>query len=82
MPTWMKPTEQLPDELDVGDRILGIVREARYPGGKPRPLLILLEATEDGWRSPDERFAGYSVYDCELWAYERNVVQIADVVPN
>ena len=79
MPKWMKPTEELP-ECEAGDRILCIVREARRIGAPVRPTLLILEATEDGWTSPDDVFAGYSVHDCELWAYERDVARIADAI--
>lgn len=79
MPKWTKPSEGVPDIL-CGDRILIIVRECRDFHSPPRPTIVILEATEDGWDSPDDTYAGYSVHDGELWAYERDVAAIADVV--
>jgi len=73
MTRWMRPSEEMPRELDCGDRILGVVYEAPPCGRKVRPHLILLEATEYGWRSPDPFYSGYSVTDCEFWAHEKDV---------
>lgn len=78
MTRWIKPTDELP-ECEAGDRIVGIVREAPGPHMKPRPTVILLEATEDGWDSRDDTYAGYSVHDCDLWAYERDLCKGNDM---
>ena len=75
MPKWMMPNEELPS-LECGDRVLGIVMEAPKFSKVCKPTLIILEATETGWHCGDDTYAGYSVEDCVLWAYEKDVVQI------
>lgn len=80
MPRWMKPTEDMP-ECEAGDRILCIVAEVIDQRVKPTatPRLVILEATETGWESPDPTYGCYTVEDCILWSYERDVCQIAYV---
>lgn len=79
MPKWMKPTEELP-ELDAGDRVVIIVRERPYAGANLRNRLVIIEATEDGWRCDDDTYDGYSIHDGLLWSLERDVCGIADAV--
>lgn len=79
MPRWMKPSEELPD-VSVGDRIVIIVREREREGWPLQNRLVILEAKEDGWTSPDEFYAGYSVHDGLLWSTEKDICGIADVV--
>ena len=74
---WWRPCELQP-EIDCGDRVLGIVREREFVEKPPRCRLVILEATEGGWRDIEDQ--GRSLFDCELWANEDDVVQIADVI--
>lgn len=83
MPKWSKPSEELP-ECEAGDRVLLIVCERETSRSPFRPKMVILEATEDGWYSPDETYTGYFPSDSVLWAYEKNVCEIAhalDLVP-
>lgn len=80
MPKWSKPDEALPENLFVGDRILGVVSERNPKTLKVERRLILLESTEDGWRSPDETYAGYSIHDCEYWSAEKDVLMFAKIL--
>jgi len=79
MPKWMKPQEEMPD-VEAGDRILVIVREREEVESPLENKLLILEATEDGWFSPDPDYAGYSVTDGILWSAEKDVCQIANIV--
>lgn len=76
MARWMKPTEELPC-CEVGDRVLVIMRETER--GKWVRRLVILEAKEEGWESPDPTYVGYSPEDGQLWAMEKDVVQVAAV---
>ena len=79
MARWMKPSEELP-EVDAGERVVIIVKE-RMGRGRPFSLqLVILEATETGWYSPDPTYAGYSIEDGCLWSPERSVCEIANVI--
>lgn len=84
MPKWMKPSEELPGDTrpyEVGDRILMIVAERRKEGEPIKPQLVILEAWELGWKSPDdEDYYGYGPEDAVLWAWERDVCQVAYVL--
>jgi hypothetical protein len=71
---WHKPADKLP-ECYTGDRIVGIVRYRENPRHPIRPHVIVLVATEDGW--DDDAQTGYGPEDCELWAYERDVIAVA-----
>lgn len=77
MPRWMKPTEEVPDEVEVGDRVCIIVVETMPGRKKPSPRLVILEATEDGWESMDDVYAGYTPQDGVLWSTEKDICQIA-----
>lgn len=79
MPRWMKPSEEMP-EVEVGDRIAIIVRERTFRNKPFRLRLVILEATETSWRSIEDNYSSYTPGDGELWAYERDVCAIADVV--
>lgn len=79
MARWMKPSEETPD-VTVGDRIAIIVMERAAPGSPIGPRLVILEAIEDGWHSPDPTYAGYSVDDAFLWATESSVCAIAHAI--
>lgn len=76
MPRWIKPEEEAP-ELECGDRILIIVNEKMPVSKRPVLRLVILEATEAGWDSPDEDYGGYSYEDGVFWAYEKDVVEFA-----
>ena len=80
MAKWTKPEEGLPDDsgIEVGDRVLLILREVENRRLVNR--LCILEATEDGWQSIDDTYGGYSPADAVLWAYEKDVCAIADVL--
>lgn len=80
MPKWTRPTEGLP-ECEAGDRVVLIVNERldRRSLRKTRRLVIL-EATEVGWMSPDMVYAGYTPHDAEFWSMERDVCQFAEHV--
>ena len=80
MPKWMQTSEEIPEEVEVGDRIVIIVNERPYAGAAIRRRLVILEATEDGWDSPDDTFAGYTPQNGLLWATEKSICEIATVV--
>lgn len=79
MPKWMKPEEEHPNDHDMecGDRIVIIVAERLESGRLRTPRLVILEATETGWESPDPTYAGYGPEDGLLWSMERDVCRIA-----
>lgn len=79
MPRWMRPSEEQPN-VPVGDRIVIIVNERPHARAALAPRLVILEATESGWNSPDDTYAGYSPDDGVLWATERSVCEIASVI--
>lgn len=62
MPRWMKPDEEMPN-VPVGDRIVIIVNERQHERAALSPRLVILEATETGWDSPDPVYGGYSPED-------------------
>lgn len=74
---WRKPSEALP-VCEVGDRIVIIVNERERADLNLRRRLVLLTATESGWYSDEDFYAGYSVDDGERWAYERDVIEAAN----
>ena len=80
MPKWTKPSEGLP-ECEAGDRVLLIVNERldRRSVRKTRRLVIL-EATETGWMSPDMVYHGYTPEDAEFWSLEKEVCRFVDAV--
>lgn len=80
MPRWTKPSEGMPERVCVGDRVAIIVRERLFEGQPLFNRLVLLEATEDGWRSIEAVYSGYSIGDGVLWSMERDICQIADLV--
>ena len=81
MAKWTKTTESLPGDdlpLCAGDRVIGIARWREWSAGPMQPHIVILEATEDGWK--DMEGNGNSIHDCELWTLEKDLVQIADVI--
>ena len=79
---WTDPHKSTP-ECDVGDRVVGIVRYAEhYHDGfnrlpserKAEPHVVVFIATEDGWH--DVEGNGFDIFDCELWAMEKDVVPV------
>jgi len=79
MARWMKPEEE-PPAVYAGDRIVIIVKERATATSPIRPRLVILEATEDGWHSPDPVYAGYSIDDAFLWSTEESVCAIANAI--
>lgn len=81
---WMRPSEEMPDyeSFDVGDRICGIVVEIFRGEQRPRPRLVILEATEDGWHAIEDFYDGYTPRDCVLWTTEKDLCQVAAIVEN
>ena len=77
MPKWTRPSEGQP-ECEAGDRVLLVVRERTNAKAKLRPRLVILEATEDGWDSPDPTYEGYTPEDGAFWSMERDVCAFAD----
>ena len=78
MPKWTKPSEGLP-ECEAGDRILLIVNErTNRQSVRTTRRLVILEATETGWESPDDVYSGYTPEDGEFWSMERDVCLFAD----
>ena len=73
MARWSKPSENLPYNCFVGDRVLGIVLTKRSALSPLRLMLTILELTENGWKSDD----GYDIHDLEFWAYETSVTEFA-----
>ncbi|WP_230679034.1 hypothetical protein, partial [Streptococcus pneumoniae] len=63
MPKWTKPTEELPEDFYVGDRVLGVLNEWNPRTKKIERRIVILEATESGWRCDDDTYAGYSIHD-------------------
>lgn len=72
---WHTPDEQ--PNCEAGDRIVIIVNERAHANGPLMGRLVILEATETGWFSPDDYYAGYTLGDGVFWAYERDVCQAA-----
>lgn len=66
---WNKPEDIT--GLCVGDRIL-MVCEERNTFGKMEKHVVILEATEDGWTSPDETYIGYTPGDGTDWISEKD----------
>lgn len=79
MPKWTRPNEGLPEDLCVGDRILGVIIERNPRTMKPERRLVILEVTENGWRCDDDAYAGYSIHDCEYWSTEKDVLMFAKI---
>lgn len=63
--------------LYVGDRLVIIVHECPYHGAKPRHELVIIQAEENGWSSPDPTFSSYGPTDGVAWAYEGEVLELA-----
>lgn len=74
---WHKPSDKLPECL-TGERIVGIVRYRDIPADPMTPHVIVLVATEDGW--DDDAQTGFGPDDCDMWAYERDVIATAKIV--
>lgn len=72
MPKWTRPEEGLP-QVWVGDRVAVIVAERPYAGAALRPYLIMLTATEDGWKPDDPHYHGYTPEDGVFWSTEDSV---------
>src|SRR5438105_155871 len=72
MPKWTKPEEKMPS-VHVGDRIVIMVAERQSPHVRKKPRLVIIEATEDGWKSNDPVYVGYGPEDGILWAPESDV---------
>lgn len=66
---WKKP--DVAPELDCGDRIVMVVREVHPLSRKLFDCLVILEAAENGWVSPDPTYGGYDHTDGVCWQYER-----------
>jgi len=79
MPKWTKPSEGHP-ECYAGDRVVLIVQECAPHTTRLENRIVILEATEDGWRCDDPTYAGYGIEDSVLWSMEKDVCQIADIV--
>jgi hypothetical protein len=73
----MRPEEELP-VVDAGDRVIGIVRYRDIGEPRVKPHIVILIATETGWK--DAEHDGYTLHDCELWTLEKDLVSIADAV--
>lgn len=80
MPKWTKPSDGLPEGIEVGDRILGVVHERNPRTLRFERRMLILESTETGWHSPDETYAGYSIHDCEYWSTEKDVLMFAKIL--
>ena len=76
MPHWRKPSEELP-EVEAGDRVAIIVYEACPHSKAMQFRIVMLEATEDGWTSPDDTYGGYTPEDGVLWTTEKDLCGIA-----
>jgi len=77
MAKWMCPDEEMPNVF-AGDRIIGIVKFRDNGEQRVKPHVAILIATEDGWKDVED--LGHIIHDCELWAYESDVVKIIDVL--
>jgi hypothetical protein len=75
---WQAPNAVYPDDILNGDRIVIIVRERPSAGQPLRDRLVILEATETGWTSPDPYYTGYSPGDGIAWARERDLCIVAE----
>lgn len=72
--TWILVSERLPEDVEVGDRVFVQVDEY-WPKGSPLvERIIVLEATEDGWRSSDPTYAGYTPEDGVYWVKEKDIL--------
>lgn len=79
MPKWTKTADELPSDYEADDRLLLIVAERPDQYSHIAPRLVILEATENGWYSPDSMYAGYTPADGILWAWEEDVADVARV---
>lgn len=81
---WKNPKHELPGDNEpcyVGDRIVIVVMGRANKQAPLTPRLVVLEATEIGWKSPDPTYGGYTVEDGHAWAWEQNVCSTAGVSP-
>ena len=65
-------------QCEAGDRVLVVVTERPRHGADLQSRIILLEAEESGWRSRDDRYAGYTPSDGDYWALERDILPRID----
>lgn len=79
MPKWTRPEEGLPN-VWVGDRVAIIVAERASDNTPLRPSLVMLIATEDGWRCDDPTYSGYTPEDGVFWSTERDICSFARVL--
>jgi len=77
MAKWMRTDEEMP-LVYAGDRVIGIVRYRDNGEPSVKPHIVILIATEGGWRDVEDN--GHTLHDCELWTLEKDLVSIADAV--
>jgi len=66
--------DPLPDDFYVGDRILILVNEVKPHAKLPSLSIVILEATENGWKSPDDTYSGYTINDGVAWIAEKDII--------
>lgn len=76
---WKRVDDEWPAG-NVGDRIVLIVSEREAPENRKVPRLVILEAVDDGWTSPDPMYAGYDPEDGIVWTWERSIIGTAEDV--
>lgn len=74
---WHKPTDPLPTNLYVGDRIALIVVERAHACAPLKPFIVMLTAGESGWTADDPTFNGYGPTDGVAWATEKDLLAAA-----
>lgn len=77
MMMWHSVKNLLPGDdkvLEVGDRVLLLLKEINPESRKVDPRIITLVVEEFGWSSPDPDYSGYWPEVGEYWAYEKDVI--------
>jgi len=72
---WHSPSEELPDTLYAGDRVLIVTMERERADWPVRPELVVIRAEENGWSCRDEVYDGYGPTDGVAWITEKELLK-------
>lgn len=75
--SWQLISESHPTDESYceGDRLALIVHEREEAGCPLVARIVMLSALEDGWKSDDPRYSGYTPQDGIAWAWEKDLVK-------
>jgi hypothetical protein len=76
---WTRPEDGLP-KVWAGERVAVIVIERPQATLPLQAYLVVLTATEDGWRSDDPTYNGYTPEDGAFWVTEHDLCGFARVL--